>query len=445
METNESALLDKPAAQPGETSTLSVLCVDDERNILASLRRLLRPLGYAVHVAEGGAEGLRLLETTPVDLVISDMRMPEMDGAEFLASVRARWPAPLRVLLTGYADLSSTIAAINGGEIHRFIAKPWDDEALLALVRDCLARRLLEREREKLRTRIAEQNQELLQLNMLLEEKVEARTADLARANDNLKQNFLTSIKVFSNLIEIRHPALRGHSRRVADLSRAIARTMEMPQTAINEVFVAALLHDIGKIGLADDVISMPSDRLANEPLKAWRNHAVLGESALLALDSLRSSARIIRHHHERYDGNGFPDGLRGGEIPLGARILAVANDFDSHAHGLMCGNKHSESQSFEFISQGRGGRYDPKVVLALRRALDEAGVKSANDERVPVGKLEPGMVLSRDLLDREGRLLLAADFVVDAVVIRKVRDYASRVSPNMELYVHPRNQVPES
>ncbi|WP_018409795.1 HD domain-containing phosphohydrolase [Methyloversatilis thermotolerans] len=437
MNMNDTSQL-QPASTGDAIAPLAVLCVDDERGILSSLRRLLRPLGHQVHVAESAAEALGLLETTPVDLVISDMRMPEMDGAEFLARVRARWPQPVRVLLTGYSDLSSTIDAINRGEIHRFVSKPWDDEHLLSVVRDGLSRRMLEREREQLRRRIEEQNQELLQMNVLLEEKVEARTAELALANDHLKQNFLTSIKVFSNLIEIRHPVLKGHSRRVSELARTMARLLNLPQAQINEVFAASLLHDIGKIGLSDEVIAQPSDRLVGEPLKAWRAHAALGESALLALDSLRASARIIRHHHERYDGKGFPDGLQGEAIPLGARILAVANDFDSYMHGLVCGTRHSEDESFDYIARGRGSRYDAAVVEALSAALAEEANARLRDDALPVDKLEPGMVLSRDLVDRDGRLLLAADFRMDGVVIRQIRDYASRVNPTMKVHVHP-------
>ena len=429
--------LTAPHATPGQ-SPLIVLCVDDEHSILSSLRRLLRPQGYVVHIADSAAEALALLETTPVDLIISDMRMPEMDGAEFLSRVRARWPMSVRLLLTGYADMASTIDAINRGQIHRFISKPWDDEQLLAVVRDGLARRELERERELLRARIEEQNQELLQLNVLLEEKVEARTVELERANDSLKQNFLTSIKVFSSLIEMRHPVLRGHSRRVSDLSRAVARHMNLSQGEINEVFAAALLHDIGKIGLADEVLVQPSDRLTGDALRAWRGHCAMGESALLPLDTLRASARIIRHHHERYDGRGVPDGLEGDAIPLGARILAVANDFDSFMHGLVCGRSHDEKASYDYILLGKGTRYDAAVVTALRAALDEAASTRVVDDAVPVDKVAVGMVLSRDLLDREGRLLLAAEFVIDAVVIRQIREYAARVNPSMKIHMHP-------
>ncbi len=421
-----------------EQGSLTVLCVDDEHNILASLRRLLRPQGYAVLVAGSAAEALEILSSTSVDLIISDMRMPEIDGVEFLSQVRANWPEPVRMLLTGYSDMSSTINAINRGEIHRFISKPWNDEQLLDIVREGLSRRVLEREREQLRMRIQEQNQELLQLNVLLEEKVEARTAELAGANDSLKRNFFTSIKVFANLIEMRHPVLKGHARRVSELARSMAACMKMPQNDINELYAAALLHDIGKIGLSDEVLVQPIDRLSGQALKDWRNHAVLGESALLAIDALRASARIIRHHHERYDGNGLPNGLAGDDIPVGARILAVADDYDSYRNGLISGRRYSEEESLSYIFEGRRTRYDPAAIEALVLALKETAENRRQDTAVAVEKLVPGMVLSRDLLDGEGRLLLAAEFVIEPVVIRKLREYASRENPAMLLHVHP-------
>ena len=131
-------------------TVVSLLLVDDEPGILSSLRRLLRPAGYKIHTAESGKAGLAILEQEPIDLVISDMRMPEMDGARFLEQVRSRWPATIRILLTGYADVTSTIDAINRGEIYRYIAKPWDDNDLMLIVRDALERRRLQGENDRL-------------------------------------------------------------------------------------------------------------------------------------------------------------------------------------------------------------------------------------------------------------------------------------------------------
>ncbi len=166
---------DTPATAQGP----AILCVDDEPNILSALRRLFRGQGYRVHTAESAKAGLELLEREQVDLVISDMRMPEMNGADFLEIVRARWPATLRLLLTGYADVQSILGAINRGEIYRYITKPWDDGDIVLVVRHALERVALEKDKARLEALTQAQNESLRELNATLEQKVEQRTAEL--------------------------------------------------------------------------------------------------------------------------------------------------------------------------------------------------------------------------------------------------------------------------
>lgn len=161
-----------------------ILCVDDETNILSALRRLFRQNGYQISIAGSGAEGLKVLEAEPFDLVISDMRMPEMDGAQFLERVFRLYPDTVRILLTGYADITSTISAINKGQIYRYVSKPWDDQELLTTVRQALDLKALQREKLRLEALTARQNDELKALNLSLEEKVQARTQELALANE---------------------------------------------------------------------------------------------------------------------------------------------------------------------------------------------------------------------------------------------------------------------
>ena len=161
-----------PAVPPPPT----VLLVDDEPSVLSALRRLFRTQGYRIEQATGGADALALMRNTPVDLVVSDMRMPGMDGAAFLAQVRTLYPMAARILLTGYADITSTIAAINDGAIHRYISKPWDDNDLLLVVGDALQRRGLELENSRLLALTQSQNQALTTLNLVLEARVAERT-----------------------------------------------------------------------------------------------------------------------------------------------------------------------------------------------------------------------------------------------------------------------------
>lgn len=192
----------------------TILCVDDEPNILAALRRLFRAKGYEVLTAESARAGLVLLETRPVDVVISDMRMPGMDGVQFLERARALCPETLRLLLTGHADVNQILDAVNRGEIYRYITKPWDDHEMTLVVRHAFERKTLEHEQRRLEALTVQQNEQLRQLNLSLEAKVASRTGELVGSNEKLKRNFLTSIQVFSSLIELRGANLAGHSRR---------------------------------------------------------------------------------------------------------------------------------------------------------------------------------------------------------------------------------------
>lgn len=422
-----------------------LLCVDDEPNILSALRRLFRQGGYDVVVAGSGAEGLQRMEEGSFDLVISDMRMPEMDGARFLEQVRRRWPDTVRILLTGYADISSTVEAINKGEIYRYLSKPWNDDDVLLTVRQALERQALEREKLRLEALTRRQNDELRELNASLEAKVEARTAELRRAHDSLaaaneklKTSFLTSIKVFTNLIELREGALAGHSRRVADLARKIANTLGLSPREAQDVFLAGLLHDIGKIGLSDHLLAKPVTQMTGEDLGQYRKHPLRGEQSLMALEELRVAAKLVRAHHERFDGKGYPDGVSGLEIPIGARILALANDYDGLQLGLLTPRRLPPEEAKKLIVEGRGRRYDPQVVdafLALTGSVERA---PAGEIAVLASELKPGAVLTRDLVSRDGVLLLAADYLLDARLIRQIQEHEASEGVRLTVYIRP-------
>ena len=287
--------------------------------ILSALKRLFRAPGYRVLTADNGPEGLDMLARERVDLVISDMRMPKMDGAEFLGKVRVGWPEVVRVILTGYADVASTVAAINHGEIYRYISKPWEDNDVLLLVRHALERKQLGEEKQRLEALTAKQNDELRDLNANLDAKVKQRTEELRTAlksletaHEKLKVGFLTSIQVFGNITELRAGVMAGHGRRVATNARRIAVKIGMPTAASQDVFLAALLHDLGKFGLPDSVLNKPVPSLSNEERAQVQMHPVKGEAALMPLEQMRGAALLIRAHHERYDGLGYPDGLSG-------------------------------------------------------------------------------------------------------------------------------------
>ncbi|PWF41926.1 HD domain-containing protein [Massilia glaciei] len=421
----------------------TLLCVDDEPNILAALRRLFRPLGYQVLCADGGAAGLALMEHAAVDLVISDMRMPDMDGAEFLERARARWPDTVRMLLAGHADVGTILAAINRGEIYRYIPKPWDDNDILLLVRHALERRALEREKRALEQLAHSQNQALKALNTALEEKVAARTRELERsrdtvvaANEKLKNNFITTIKIFSSIIELRGDRPAGHARRVAELARRIAVKMGLAPQQTQEVFIAALLHEIGKIGLPDELLRGPANALGGELLGLFRKHPGRAAQALMPLDELRGVAAILRAQMERFDGAGFPDGLAGQAIPLGARILALASDYDNLQLGALVRRRMAPGDARQLVCDSAGKRYDPAVVAAFCALADAGPAGPVRDVALLSRALAPGMVLSRDLLSGDGVMLLSCEHVLDGALIRQVQEFETKHEQRLQVWV---------
>jgi response regulator RpfG family c-di-GMP phosphodiesterase len=358
--------------------------------------------------------------------------------------VRQRKPDILRLLLTGYADIASITGAINRGEIYRYIAKPWDDNDIILTVQDALDRSALLQEKKRLEALVTAQNEELKIVNASLEVKVQARTVELKQANgalhaanDKLKANFLTSIKMFTALIELRDNRLAGHSRRVADISRRLAHAMALDNKQVQEVFVAGLLHAIGMVGFDDELLQTPVAAMTPRQLEVFRKHPARAEQLLMPLAELKATVETIGAQLERFDGSGFPQGIPGKHIPLGARILAVASDYDSLQIGLLELRQLNRQEAQDVIRQRSGHRYDPAVVAAFLDiyrdlAQDELPVTSATTKTVASRELVVGMVLARDMTSPTGLLLLTAGHVLDDAVIRKISGFEHSIGSRL-------------
>lgn len=435
--------------QNNQTDTVAtpatLLFVDDEANILSSLKRLFRPFGYRILTAESGAAGLEIMAREQVDMVISDMRMPEMNGAQFLEKVRENWPDAVRILLTGYADISSTIDAINKGQIYRYISKPWEDNDIAITVRQALERRELEREKARLEELTRAQNAELKELNTNLEGKVRERTEelrqamlDLQTAHEKLKKGFMASIRALSSVIEMRGGGvLSGHAKRVGEHVRKLASALQVPAAETQDLIFATLLKDLGKMSLPDRLLAKPFFALDGEEMALLIKHPIRGQAALMSLEQLEDAAKIIRHQHELYNGGGYPDRLVGIDIPLGARILAVAGDYDALQMGLLQAKRFSPAEAAAYLVGSRGRRYDPSVVDAFVKQLDIPPAKPSGRERsISTGKLRVGMVIARDLEARDGTLLLSRGYILDEKKIALLCGYENAIGDRLDVYV---------
>ncbi|NOY62006.1 MAG: response regulator [Gammaproteobacteria bacterium] len=425
------------------TAQATLLCVDDEVQILKALQRLFRPLPYRVLTANSGKQALQILEQEMVDVVISDMRMPQMDGAVFLERVADTWPQTVRMLLTGYADLSSAVDAVNKGHIYAYLSKPWNDNELTLAVRRAVKQQALE-------VLVQRQNQELKQLNEQLEDKVQARTAELRQtmgfleeANESLKKQYATSVKVFANLMDMRDGGVaeagKGHSRRVGEQARQLALKMELGAGDVQDTLFAALLHDIGKIALPDALLGRTYKEMSIGERLQFEQHPLIGQTALIGMEYLHGAAALIRSHHERYDGSGYPDKLHGEQIPLGARILAVVNDYDALLTGNFSTLHYSPLEARDFLLGERRRRYDPVVVECFIALLEDVEQQSSGDRSewcVKSKALKSGMVLARDLITKDGVMLLSKGHVLGDGLIDKIHNAEVAMACELEFYV---------
>jgi len=410
-----------------ESVTSTLLFVDDEQNILSSLKRLFRSTGHNILTAISGAEALVILEKEEVDLIVSDMRMPGMDGAMLLAQVASNYPDVVRILLTGYADMDSTIRAVNEGHIYRYISKPWEDNDIKITVQKALETKHLQIERDRLLELTRKQNEALKDLNQNLEKKVEERTEELKVAHESLRKSYFSSIKTFSNLIELREGAVSGHSKRVAESAQKVALKLGLDKEQIQQVFFAALLHDIGKICLSDELIRKPFNSLAPMDKKVVAKHPVLGDALLMSFGPLHDAAKMIRSHHEYLDGSGYPDRLKDDAIPLGAKILAVVNDYDALQNGGIVPKRLPPEEARQYLISNRGRLYDADVVDAFvgKDSVDEMPARTP-EAKIDVKDLKVGMVLSRDLVTKGGILVLSEGYILDEGLIEKIQKFCN-------------------
>jgi len=431
------------------TPTATLLLVDDEPYVLSALRRELRHEGYQLLTADSGDAALALMAEEPVDLVISDAMMPGMDGTELLSRIQRRWPESLRLLLTGKSDLNAAVRAINEGHIYRYIAKPWDADELRLALRQALAHQQAEREQKRLETLTQAQNRELVELNATLEQRVEARTQEVQQVADmldvaygELKQSYVTATRVFSSLITQRLPRHLQTNTPVVNLVQAFTELHELDDDIAHDLQMAAALYNLGKLTWNDELLTTPSERLSVQDREAYRRYPETGESLLMALEHLSSTAKIIRHHRERWNGSGYPDHLKEQAIPYGARLLALAVDFIELQRGMILPRKVTRQGALELLGKFTGRVYDPELarpfIEMCREHAPDLGMSGKKVLSLSPRTLAPGMLLAQDLHSPNGTLLLNEGKELTRGLIDKLIRLEELEDTRLSLLVHP-------
>jgi len=312
----------------GET----ILIVEDNQVLRDGIREILAVEGYHVLCASNGKEALEEMATFNPDLILSDIAMPEMDGFEFLRAVRSRpeWVTIPFLILTARGEKDDVLIGKSLGA-EDYLVKPLTRQELLTAVHARLSRAQ------------------------------EIKLAQLHKAYED-------SLTALANAIDVRDPYTRGHVERVTAYAQVIAQQMGCRDGLIEQIRFGSILHDIGKIVIQDEVL-LKSAPLTEDEWQRMRQHPITGAEMIKDITYLAAAAPIIRHHHERWDGSGYPDGLKGEEIPLGARIVAVADSFDAMSIDRPYRDGRALEEAYQEILRCSGTHFDPQVVKAFQRA----------------------------------------------------------------------------
>jgi putative two-component system response regulator len=354
-----------------EKEMIRILVVDDEPFVLEIIKRLLNDDNYEIFTASSGKEGLSLMGIFPIQIVISDYRMPEMNGVEFLREVCRLWPDTIRIVVSGYADSQAVIAAINEGQIYKFMAKPWNNIELKNTIVNAVDRYRLLQENIRLTEDLKWKNEALQKFNKMLEETVAERTYELKKSMERTERAFEATIRVISSIIEARDPYTAGHQQRTAALASSIGRELGLSDEIMGGLRMAATIHDIGKISVPAEILCKPS-LLTDTERSLIMVHVQAGCDILKDIVFPWSIAKIILQHHERMDGSGYPVGLSGPDILPEARILAVADVVEAMSSHRPYRVALGVEAALNEIRTYKNVRYDAEVVDVCLRLFEE-------------------------------------------------------------------------
>ena len=427
----------------------SILVVDDEVSITKSLHRLFRKEGFNVIEANSASEALEILQKLekPVSCIISDQRMPNITGSQFMQKAKKIAPDSFRILLTGYSDINAIIEALNLGEIHKYITKPWKDNELLLQVRESLIQYELILENKRLNNVVKRQNRQLKEVNKSLEQKVKERTKEIEQKNLELEQGLFNTVRAFASLIDNSAPEIAGHGRRVSLFSRQMAQIIQLSDIEVMNVEIAGLLHDIGKIGFPEKLFLIDNKKVTEDEKDQYQKHPEEGQAIVRFIKKLDHVGLIIRSHHERFDGKGFPDQLSGDVIPIESQIIAISDQYDKIVYlGIdkekiikeylkereLTGDHISpdtllKAAAVSSIKKNSFSEFAPDVVKAFLELTEKQGVSEQDEIEVPLEKISEGMILSRSLYTSNGRFLLPYNTKLTAELIKKLKTLQSR------------------
>ncbi len=347
-----------------------IICVDDDLAFLEILCQQIRDLHGETHeidMAVSAEEALGMIydlhhQGQSVEVVIADLIMPGMTGDRLLEIVNTRFPSIIKILLTGHTNLDSALYTINNANLDKYISKPWPLEDL-QLTLSSLIRQF----------RLREDNERLVKDLQLRNVELSATTRDLRKAKGEIERNCADTLRSLAAALEAKDSYTAGHSERVARWAVLLGRKLGLSEPDIDEIRAVALLHDIGKIGMPERILNKPA-RLTKAEMSLVRTHPVTGAQILQPLKSFHHYIPIVRHHHEWFNGKGYPDRVGGGELPVKVWIAAAADAFDAMTSNRPYRRMQTMEYALSELAAGNGTQFNPECVKAFYDMLKETG-----------------------------------------------------------------------
>jgi putative nucleotidyltransferase with HDIG domain len=351
-----------------------ILVINDDQTVSRFLReKLIVEGGFFVSFAPGGKAGLEALRQNSFDLVITKFEMPDLNGIDLLKGLKKIDPDCIIIVLVNEDNpfLQKEIFKLGAYDV---ILKPINLEKLFFLTKKGTELHSLMAAHRKLNQGLQEQNTTLQKQNLLLAKRIEESTKNLTRLYEDLRSTYMRTIKVLAQAIDARDHYTHSHSENVTKYATTIAEEMGLSAHEVETIREACELHDLGKIGIEDSILSKPSS-LTPQEWEQIKRHPVIGSQILEPLTFLSEAIDLIRQHHEHYDGSGYPEGRRGEDILLGARIIHLADAYESMRSARSYRNVPlSKEEAIAEIQRNSGRQFDPKVVEVFLRVVDRLG-----------------------------------------------------------------------
>ena len=414
-----------------------LLIVDDEPEVLKSLERLLKK-HFELHMFDNAEEALLFLANTHCHLILSDMKLPHMNGAEFLSQAAKLSPLSKKVVLTGHADIEEAKDVVNNANISRYFTKPWQNKELLSGLSELVTLYNEEQKHKRVIHSLKGSNFKLSAAKKVMNTTIESMLEEHSQTHKKNEELFYLNdelIDFSARLINLLVGDDTGHNYRIAQQARLIAKILNADNEEQEAIYLAGLYYSVGLASLPEELRSLTREQMSPTQQHQWISSVQISAEILREIKPLRAAATIVQHIYEHFDGSGLPDKLAGDDIPLGARILFVVIRYDRILQGKMYSYTLSQEDALHKIKSLSDKVFDAKVLKAFELLL---GKKESEhfEYAISVDQIVEGMVASEDVLNHHGKKLIAKDVVISQAMIEALLQYQETRKSSMTIFV---------